>query len=166
VSTARPPAFVRAILLLALMAGLLACKGTPSTPEDTLRQFLSDLRSRRAKEAWVALSKESQAAIKEDATQIAGAVGNKPEEDPAKLLYERAEIVLLSEPESISVASRPGDSVLLRVAVAGGKSATIRMVKEGPGWKVDLVRSVQAFEQRFEPPDEPEPDEARTSTTP
>lgn len=154
-------------VFLLLAACAPACKGTPSTPEETLREFLSDLKSRKAKEAWALLSKESQQAIIDDDAVLAKAAGSEPETDPARLLYERAEIVLLNEPESISVASRPGDSVLLRVAVEGGKSATVRMVREGQAWKVDLLKSVQPFRQEFEPvaADEHPDEEARTSTT-
>ena len=163
----RPRRLGRAAVFL-LLAGACtpACKGTPTTPEDTLREFLTDLKSRKAKEAWAALTKESQQAIIEDDAALAKAAGTEPESDPARLLYERAEIVLLNAPESISIASRPGDSVVLRVAVEGGKSASIRMVREGPAWKVDLLKSVQPFRQEFEPvaADEHPDNEARTAT--
>ena len=49
---------------------------------------------------------------------------------------------MLRGTEAITLASRPGDQVQLRVALPSGKGATIRMVKEAEAWKVDLVGSM------------------------
>jgi hypothetical protein len=149
-----------------LLAALTSCKGGAVTPEQALEAFLADVKARNAKGAWAALSNGSQQALLQDAAKLAEAAGTKPETDPARLLFERSELVMLREPESISLASRPGDPVLLRVSVKGGKSGTVRLVREGEAWKVDLFGSLQPFAQTFsaEVPEEGDPEAVPTAT--
>jgi len=142
---------------LALATGV-GCRPSAATPEESLRGFLSDVKQRRAEPAWGALSKPSKEALLADAKAIAEVTGDEPETDPAKLLFERSELLLLRVPESISVASRPGDVAVLRVPVEGGASANVRMVREGAAWKVDLMGSLDPRPKLPPPP-------ARTSTT-
>lgn len=135
---------IAVLLSMALVCAQVgACRPSAATPEDALRGFLQDVRARRAPAAWAALSAPSQEAILADAARLAEATGDPPETDPAKLLFERSELMTLRQPESISVASRPGDVALLRVPVEGGASANVRMVREGAAWKVDLVGSLE-----------------------
>lgn len=135
---------IAVLLSMALVCAQVgACRPGAATPEDALRGFLQDVRARRAPAAWAALSTPSQQALLADAARLAEATGDPPETDPAKLLFERSELMALRAPESISVASRPGDVALLRVPVEGGASANVRMVREGAAWKVDLVGSLE-----------------------
>jgi hypothetical protein len=113
---------------------------------------LSDVKQRRAEPAWAALSKPSKEALLADAKALAEATGDPPETDPGKLLFERSELLLLRVPESISVASRPGDVAVLRVPVEGGASANVRMVREGAAWKVDLMGSLEPRAKLDPPP--------------
>ncbi|MCC7384780.1 MAG: hypothetical protein IT384_23220 [Deltaproteobacteria bacterium] len=139
---------LRLFMALALVVSALtfACRQGTSTPEDSLKAFLSAVRSRDAKRAFAMLSQESRAELLKDAEAVARATGDAPETDPAKLLFERGELMVLASPESISIASRPGESVVMRVSVKDGKGASIRMVREGVEWKVDLLASLQRFE--------------------
>ncbi|MFO0727392.1 MAG: hypothetical protein U1E65_26685 [Myxococcota bacterium] len=148
---------VAALALGLLFSGLPACKPSSSTPEDALRGFLGELKNHRASEAFQHLSSESQAALKKDAQALAEATHDPVATDPAKLLFERSEVILLRQPESISVASRPGDAVMLRVSVENGESANVRMVREGTAWKVDLMGSLT--------PREDKPKRVKTGTT-
>jgi hypothetical protein len=50
---------------------------------------------------------------------------------------------MLSPPESVAVVSPPGPEATLRVTVKDGRSAEMRMVREGTGWKVDLLGSLK-----------------------
>jgi hypothetical protein len=84
----------------------------------------------------------SQDALLGDARALAEASGAKAETDPQRILFERTELLVLRGTEAITLASRPGDQVKLRVALPSGKGATIRMVKEAEAWKVDLVGSM------------------------
>lgn len=127
--------------LLCVMVG--ACRPGAATPEDALKTFLGDVQSRRSSEAWAGLSASSQEALLADARKLAAATGEPAETDPGKLLFERGELLILRKAESISVASRPGDVAMLRVAVEGGASANVRMVRDGASWKVDLVSSLE-----------------------
>lgn len=140
-STARRSALL-ALAILALFGALTACKPRLGTPEDTLRAFLTEVKARRGREAWTLLSRGSQDALLSDARALAEASGGTPETDPQRLLFERTELLVLRGTEAITLASRPGDQVQLRVALPSGKGATIRMVKEGEAWKVDLVGSM------------------------
>ena len=135
---------IAVLLSMALVCAQVgACRPSAATPEEALRGFLQDVRARRAPAAWAAISTPSQQALLADAARLAEATGDPPETDPAKLLFERSELMALRQPESISVASRPGDVALLRVPVEGGASANVRMVREGAAWKVDLVGSLE-----------------------
>src|SRR5207249_2841995 len=126
-----------------------------STPEEALRHFIADVNQHRAEAVWSELSAASRAELKRESEALARASGGTPETSPAKLLFERAELVVLRAPEAISVASPLGTDVTRRVAVKGGESANIHMVREGNAWKVDLLASLEPL-----PPFKP-----RTSTT-
>lgn len=136
-------------LALVILCAAPACKPGNTTPEEALRGFLGELKNRRASEAWSHLSADSQAALKKDAEAIAAATKEPVVTDPAKLLFDRSEILMLRAPESISVVSRPGDAVMLRVTVENGESAKVRMVREGVVWKVDLFGSLAPREERI-----------------
>jgi hypothetical protein len=125
-----------------VLGALAACKPRLGTPEDTLRAFLTEVKARRGREAWALLSRGSQDALLGDARALAEASGAKAETDPQRILFERTELLVLRGTEAITLASRPGDQVQLRVALPSGKGATIRMVKEAEAWKVDLVGSM------------------------
>lgn len=134
-------------LALALSAALLAglasgCNNQRETPEDALRRFISDVKQHRLQQAWGALSTASKADLEERAKALADAAGDKSERKPERLLVEQLELLVLRSPESISVASRLDKDVVLRVSVEGGESANVHMVREGAGWKVDLMRSL------------------------
>jgi hypothetical protein len=140
-STARRSA-VLALAILTVSGALTACKPRLGTPEDTLRAFLTEVKARRGREAWTLLSRSSQDALLGDARALAEASGAAPETDPQRLLFERTELLVLRGTEAITLASRPGDQVQLRVALPSGKGATIHMVREGEAWRVDLVGSM------------------------
>lgn len=107
-----------------------------------MEAFLADIQYGRADSAWAALTEASRTRLLERHRALAAAAGKPTDETPAKILFGDLGLVVQSAPESIVVASPLGNEVTLRVTVAGGKSAEIRMVREGIRWKVDLMGSL------------------------
>jgi hypothetical protein len=120
----------------------LGCPRDRPRPEEALEAFLADIQYGRADAAWAALSEGSRQSLIERHRTLATGAGEATEETPAQILFGDLNLVVMSPPESIIVASPLGNEVMLRVAVAGGKSADIRMVREGVAWKVDLTSSL------------------------
>ena len=144
-------------VVLALTCG---CRENSKTPEAALKQFISDIQNRRAQPAWNALStasradfeRRSRAVDKNSPTPSATALAPKAADssatsgiNAARILFSEFELHAMSTPESISVASRLGSEVSLRVSPKSGPSANIRMIREGTSWKVDLLASLEAF---------------------
>ncbi len=119
-----------------------ACADRRPKPEEALNAFLADLQYGRADAAWAALSESSKHRLLEAHQQLVAA-GSKADDDLAsEILFGDLGLVVMSPPESVVVVSPLGNEAKLRVTVAGGKSADIRMVREGTAWKVDLVDSL------------------------
>lgn len=152
---------MRALLGLAL--GLAACRGPAApTPEETLRTFLGDLRTGRADAAWAALSDATKKTLEARHEALARATGRPVEPRPSKILYDELGVMTLSPPESIAVVSPPGPEVTLRVTVKDGRSSDVRLLREGSGWRIDLLGSLRPV-----PPPKPmaaEPEDTETST--
>ena len=125
--------------LFALAGG---CQQGPPKPEDSLKEFLGAVRTKRAKVAWSLLSAKTQAELKRRAALVAKAQDTSPKTEPRDLLFGQLELMALRIPESISVASPIDSTVSLRVSLEKGQTATIEMIREGPAWKVDLFRSL------------------------
>jgi hypothetical protein len=120
-----------------------ACHAERPDPEEVLRTFLSDLRNGRADAAWAALSESSQKELNTRHEELVKAGAVKTDATPAQLLFEDLGLMMVNPPESIAVASPHGQEVMLRVAIKDGKSADVRMVREGDRWKVDLTGSLK-----------------------
>jgi hypothetical protein len=136
---------MRAVPLLwviALSCTSAACADRRPKPEEAFNAFLADLQYGRAEAAWAALSESSRQRLLERHKRLADARGKPAEDTPAQILFGDLGIVVMSPPESVLVGSPLGDEAKLRVTVAGGRSADIRMVREGTAWKVDLVGSL------------------------
>lgn len=126
-----------------LLVGLAACPKRELDAKDTCTQFLNDVRNRRGAAAFDALSEASQTELRRRHLELADAGGHDPDASPAYLIFKTLDVELMSTVQSIAEASRPDPAeVLLRVAVQSGKSADIRMIREGTGWKVDLFGSL------------------------
>ncbi len=139
-------AFIAHASAFALSCTIVGCRNDRPTPEEALRQFLQSLRSRRAKDAWGALSSGSRTKITELAKQTAEARGEPVPKEHAAALFTELELVALREPESVSVVSPLGNEVMLRVSVKGGQTANIRMVLEESRWKVDLMDALEPYD--------------------
>lgn len=144
-----PPCSARTWCVLALVLQLAlatgGCRSDRQTPEEALRQFVSDVQNRRAKDAWAAISAQSRAKITEQAEAVAQAAGKKPPKPAAMALFSHLELVALRMPESASVVSPLGNQVMLRVSVEGGKTANLKMVLEDNRWKVDLLDALEPY---------------------
>lgn len=132
-----------AISVVALVALVGSCANKRPKPEEALEAFLADVQYGRADSAWAALTEESRTRLLERHRALAEAAGKPVDETPAKILFGDLGLVVQSPPESIVVASPLGNEVTLRVTVEGGRSAEIRMVREGVRWKVDLTGSLE-----------------------
>lgn len=134
---------MRAVAMVVLaFAG--CAKAKPYPEEEVLRAFLGDLRARRADAAWAVLSESSKHELERRHAALMRAMGKEVgETKPAKMLFEQLGVMSLAQPESIVMTSAPGDDVRMQVSVKDGKSAEIRMVKEGGAWKVDLMGSLK-----------------------
>jgi hypothetical protein len=135
----------RALSVLALAIALTGCRAEVPTPEAALSQFVQDVRTRRAAAVWAGLSAASRAELERRAQAIAEATGAPVEKDPARLLFTDLELVAIDKPEAVTVVSPVGSEVMLQVSLAGGRSARLRMVREGTRWKVDLLGSFEGF---------------------
>ncbi|MCK6551547.1 hypothetical protein L6R52_37280 [Myxococcota bacterium] len=142
------------------LATAAACRPAAPTPEETLRTFLGDLRGGRPDSAWAALSEATKKTLEERHAALAAASGRPAEPRPAKLLYDELGVMTLSVPESIAVVSPPGHEVTLRVTVKDGRSSDVRLVREGSGWKIDLLGSLRPI-----PPPGPAPVEETDTAT-
>jgi hypothetical protein len=126
-----------------LLVVLAACKSARPDPEEALRTFLTDLRNGRADAAWLALSEGSQKEINARHKALVDAGAKTKGAKPAQMLFEDLGLMMVNPPESIAVASPHGQELMLRVSVKDGRSADIRMVREGELWKVDLTGSLK-----------------------
>lgn len=127
-----------------LVAATFGCLPQTPDPEDTLKAFLADLSAGRDTVAYNALSQATRTELERRHELLARAAGRAPSRKAGEILYrELGLMVLHSPPESIVMVSQPGAEVVLRVGVKDGKSADIRMVREGDAWKVDLMRSLK-----------------------
>jgi hypothetical protein len=134
------PAALCAIALLGT-----ACPKRELDAKQTCTQFLNDVRNRRGAAAFEKLSEASQTELRRRHLALIDVQGGDPDASPAYLIFRTLDIEVMSTVQSIAEASRPDPAeVLLRVAVQSGKSADIRMVREGEGWKVDLFGSLSA----------------------
>jgi hypothetical protein len=128
--------------VIALTCAAAGCADRRPRPEEALNAFLADLQYGRAEAAWAALSESSRTKLLERHQRLARAAGKPSDDTPAQILFGELGIVVMSAPESVVVVSPLGNEAKLRVTVAGGRSADIRMVREGPAWKVDLLGSL------------------------
>lgn len=108
-----------------------------------MRTFLTDLRGGRADAAWLSLSQGSQLELNARHKALVDAGAKTKDAKPAQMLFEDLGLMLVNAPESIAVASPHGQELMLRVSVKDGRSADIRMVREGDQWKVDLAGSLK-----------------------
>lgn len=141
----------------ALAVAAPGCNEKKQEPEDAFRRFAADVNARRADAAWAALTESSQQELERRHEAIAEASGSgsgaeagsgsgaekKQKATPGSMLFEQLGLVVLSAPESVVIVSPPGREVLLRVTVKDGKTADVRMVREGARWKVDLMGSLK-----------------------
>jgi hypothetical protein len=147
---APPPRMSRTVLcILALgsaVSALDACAENKAQPEDVLKKFLGDVRAHRSDQAWALLSESSRKELERRHREIAKAAaksGDAAKGTLEEMLFEDLGLMMLNPPESVAVVSPPGPEATLRVTVKDGRSAEVRMVKEGAGWKVDLVGSLR-----------------------
>lgn len=129
--------------VVALSCASVGCADRRPRPEEALNAFLADLQYGRAESAWAALSESSRRELLERHRRLAEARGEKPDDSPSQILFGDLGLVAMSPPESVVVVSPLGNEAKLRVTVAGGRSAVIRMVREGAVWKVDLFGSLE-----------------------
>ena len=129
--------------VIALSCAAAGCADRRPRPEDALNAFLADLQYGRAESAWAALSESSRQKLIERHRLLFEAGGQKTDDTPSEILFGDLGIVVMSPPESVVVVSPLGNEAKLRVTVAGGRSADIRMVREGSGWKIDLMASLE-----------------------
>jgi hypothetical protein len=155
-------------MLFTLVAALApgACRKPPAEPEPTLERFLADVRLGRAEQAWSALSTQSREVLAARRRALLEAAGKTRDggdaDDPSRSLFEALGLTALAAPESVVLVSPPGDEIRLRVAVKGGQSGEVFMVREGAEWKVDLVRSLRP---EAAPPAAPATGTATSSTS-
>jgi hypothetical protein len=154
-------------MLFTMVAALApgACTKPPAEPEPTLERFLAAVRLGRAEQAWAALSTGSKEALVARQRALLAAAGENGDGgdpgDPSRSLFDALGLSALAAPESVVLVSPPGDELRLRVAVKGGQSGELFMVREGAAWKVDLVRSLRPEA----PPVAPAPSAATSSTS-
>ena len=129
--------------VIALSCASGGCADRRPRPEEALNAFLADLQYGRAEAAWAALSESSRQKLIERHRLLSDARGKPADETPSQILFGDLGIVVMSPPESVVVVSPLGNEAKLRVTVAGGRSADIRMVREGAAWKVDLFGSLE-----------------------
>jgi hypothetical protein len=139
-----PSVPVNAVRLLSLIAvvWVAGCADRRPRPEEAFNAFLADLQYGRAETAWAALSESSRKRLLEQHERLVEASGKPADDTPSQILFGDLGIVVMSPPESVLVGSPLGNEAKLRVSVPGGKSADIRMVREGTVWKVDLMGSL------------------------
>ena len=119
-------------LVLLAVAGCQGRHEEPGTPS----------RARVLRESVVARTEQQRAAVTH--LDAAGRGRRTPARDEGRqILFGDLGIVPMSPPESVVVVSPLSNEAKLRVTVAGGKSADIRMVREGTAWKVDLMGSLE-----------------------
>jgi hypothetical protein len=158
------------LCILAISLAAVGCPENKMDPEDAFRKFAKDLHERHAEAAWPALTAATRTELERRHRALIEARGQKTpkENEPlaAEILFEELGLVLLNPVESVAVVSPPGGSeVMLRVSVKDGRSADIKMVREGQTWKVDLMSSLQ----KAPPLDQDlkgKPERADTSTIP
>ena len=158
---------------LCILAALLGAAGCPENkvdPEDAFRKFARDVHEHRAEAVWSALTAATRADLELRHRALVRAsgrdAGKESEPPPSEVLFDELGLALLNPIESVAVVSPPGGAeVMLRVSVKDGRSADIKMVREGQTWKVDLVSSLQ----KAPPLDQDlkgKPERADTSTVP
>lgn len=150
--------FLFSSLLIAVFFSLAGCPGKRPDPDKVLNDFLINLRAGRVEVAWAALSQSSQKELTARHERLVAA-GAKSPATPAAMLFDDLGLVVVNEPESIAESSPHGQDVQLRVAVKGGQSADVWMVREGDAWKVDLIRSFDKappLDEKLEGPEKTE----------
>ncbi|MEL6184027.1 MAG: hypothetical protein AAFU79_05325, partial [Myxococcota bacterium] len=127
-------------MVLALLPG---CVDAPTDPRAAARLFFDHLERGEADAVWGLLIPSDQTRLRAHQAQLAAAEGRAPSEDPSRILRDFG-IRQLGRVDGVTVASRPGDSVEVRVTLKEGESATFRMDKQPTGvWKLGLLDALE-----------------------
>ena len=121
---------------------LFACAPKTITPEDSLTEFLTAVRSKKSETVWGLLSSSSRARIQKKSQEIQSLKKLKTPIEKRTLLFDYYNLMTIRAPESISVTSPIANTAKLRVTLKNGKTTNFTMIREGSGWKVDLFQSL------------------------
>ncbi len=132
---------------MCLSASALACQHSASAPADVYRAFATAVDEGDTRTAWSLLAQRTQDLLTQRARAIASARGQPPPDDGRKLAFAD---VLLSHREIKSTTVTLQDDTHATVVVtddAGGEQ-TIRTVREGDRWLVDLATEIERAGQK------------------
>lgn len=131
----RLPSVTVALLFLSLSLGA-ACRKSPETPEEVVRQFFRLARSGSAKKAWSLLSHPTQSEIRE----------LHPEDDersPGARLFHDLGFVVLAPPAEVRTLEVHDDFARVEAIPKTGRSAILSLRLESGAWRIDLLDALQ-----------------------
>lgn len=149
--TSRKSGF-RGTLLLVLAALLTGCVDHTTDPRRAARAFFDHLERGEADAVWSLLTPEDQDRLRAHQKAIADAEGREPSDRPRRILGDYG-LRLTGKVDGVTVASRPGDTLEIRVTLEEGESATFRLVRASNGpWRVSLLDALVSVTTSSVPP--------------
>ena len=124
---------------------IAACAEPPprDDPRTAVRELLTGLVDYRGDAVWDRLTSSDKEAILAQHRERAKAEGREPDSDPSAALRSYG-LRALAPPESITLASRPGDRARVRVTTERGRSATFGVERGEDGrWRVALLAALE-----------------------
>lgn len=128
------------LLLLALLA-LGGCrKYSFDTPQEAYTSFHALVRRGEFKQAFGALSQNTQEALTRRAQELRTASGGNMKAEPHELLFMNS--APPADVTEVTLVREEGDVATVRV-LSSGQAREVRLVREASGWKVDLSDSLK-----------------------
>lgn len=139
------PFVAEALGTLIFLVSFWGCSHRPDDdPRAAVAALLEHLRAGRYDDAWPLILSSDQERLMQAHRRLAEAEGRVPDETPAAALAD-LRLVVGAEPQDLTLASRPGPVVRVRVTLAAGKGATFQVRKdENQGWRVSLLENLPA----------------------